>query len=149
MENGDLERKFEDLNDLNDLKPWNSGKPTWRPGPNRDWFPGMDQQVFRSSTSLLPPGQAKVSFSPGWMLIQSTQIMVSLLLNPHTTASPAAIASSAGRDAGFHGDWTVFHGYSWINTLQKMISSYSGWWYTYPSEKYESVGMIIPIYYGK
>jgi hypothetical protein len=20
----------------------------------------------------------------------------------------------------------------------------SGWWYTYPSEKYESVGMIIP-----
>ena len=25
----------------------------------------------------------------------------------------------------------------------------SGWWYTYPSEKYESIGRIIPIYYGK
>jgi hypothetical protein len=23
----------------------------------------------------------------------------------------------------------------------------SGWWYTYPSEKYESVGMIIPNIY--
>ena len=32
-----------------------------------------------------------------------------------------------------------------------MFESYSGWWHTYPSEKYESVGMIIPFptIYGK
>jgi hypothetical protein len=32
--------------------------------------------------------------------------------------------------------WTLLH--------QVWKPSLSGWWYTYPSEKYESVGMIIP-----
>jgi hypothetical protein len=32
--------------------------------------------------------------------------------------------------------WTLLH--------QVWKPSLSGWWYTYPSEKYESVGMVIP-----
>jgi hypothetical protein len=40
------------------------------------------------------------------------------------------------------------YGYLWIFHIPKLWHlwwiNYTGWWYTYPSEKYESVGMIIP-----
>ena len=34
--------------------------------------------------------------------------------------------------------------YSWENHCINGPFSMAGWWYTYPSEKYLSVGMIIP-----
>ena len=40
-----------------------------------------------------------------------------------------------------HGDDCDGDGDEWWSQMN------SGWWYTYPSEKYESVGMIIPNIY--
>ena len=33
--------------------------------------------------------------------------------------------------------------------IQRVHYTISGWWLTYPSEKYESIGMIVTFIYGK
>ena len=39
---------------------------------------------------------------------------------------------------------SVFLGQEQVYDLEDHFDNISGWWCTYPSEKYESVGMIIP-----
>ena len=47
-------------------------------------------------------------------------------------------------------DWNRFFSQSMVNhNPQENPRTYTGWWYTYPSEKYLSVGIIIPHIWGK
>jgi len=45
-------------------------------------------------------------------------------------------------------DWNRFFSQSMVNhNPQENPRTYTGWWYTYPSEKYESqLGSLFPIY---
>jgi hypothetical protein len=53
--------------------------------------------------------------------------------------------------------WYIIIGYNWIIInngiiiiiIVVIIPIIAGWWYTYPSEKYESVGMMTFPIYGK
>ena len=51
------------------------------------------------------------------------------------------------RNSGFSQlETSIYKGFSMAMLNNKMVYSvsFTGWWLTYPSEKYESVGMIIP-----